>query len=124
MDGELCMEGTKMSIPTQNPKGGNGIPVQAFLPGELHGQSRLAGYSPWGCKSWTQLNMYHQSKSKGKFFCGSVKTDKLIPRARWNGSTRKMRAFDLQDIKHYKITVLNICVQCIYPFSAGINTKK
>jgi len=21
-----------------------------FLPGEFHGQRRLAGYSPWGCK--------------------------------------------------------------------------
>ena len=24
-----------------------------FLPGESHGQRSLAGYSPWGCKSWT-----------------------------------------------------------------------
>ena len=26
-----------------------------FLPGESHGQRSLAGYSPWGCKSWTRL---------------------------------------------------------------------
>ena len=24
-------------------------PTPAFLPGELHGQRSLAGYSPWGC---------------------------------------------------------------------------
>jgi len=24
-----------------------------FLPGESHGQRRLLGYSPWGCKEWT-----------------------------------------------------------------------
>ena len=25
-------------------------PTPVFLPGELHGQRRLVGYSPWGCK--------------------------------------------------------------------------
>ena len=25
-------------------------PNPVFLPGEVHGQRRLAGYSPWGCK--------------------------------------------------------------------------
>ena len=30
-------------------------PTQAFLPGEFHGQRSLAGYSPWGPKSGTQL---------------------------------------------------------------------
>ena len=25
-------------------------PTPVFLPGELHGQRRLAGYSPWGYK--------------------------------------------------------------------------
>ena len=25
-------------------------PTPVFLPGELHGQRSLAGYSPWGCK--------------------------------------------------------------------------
>ena len=27
-----------------------------FLPGEFHGQRSLAGYSPWGLKSQTQLS--------------------------------------------------------------------
>jgi len=26
------------------------LPTLVFLPGELHGQRSLAGYSPWGCK--------------------------------------------------------------------------
>ena len=25
-------------------------PTAVFLPGEFHGQRRLVGYSPWGCK--------------------------------------------------------------------------
>ena len=25
-------------------------PTLVFLPGESHGQRKLAGYSPWGCK--------------------------------------------------------------------------
>ena len=25
-------------------------PTPVFLPGEVHGQGSLAGYSPWGCK--------------------------------------------------------------------------
>ena len=31
-------------------------PTPVFLPGESHGQRSLAGYSPWGCKSWTLLS--------------------------------------------------------------------
>ena len=27
-----------------------------FLPGESHGQRSLAGYNPWGHKSWTGLS--------------------------------------------------------------------
>ena len=26
------------------------LPIPVFLPGEFHGQRRLVGYSPWGCK--------------------------------------------------------------------------
>ena len=29
-----------------------------FLPRESHGQKSLAGYTPWGHKSWTQLSDY------------------------------------------------------------------
>ena len=31
-------------------------PTPVFLAGEFHGQRSLAGYSPWGRKSWTQLS--------------------------------------------------------------------
>ena len=31
------------------------LPSPVFLPGEFHGQRSLAGYSPCGCKSQTQL---------------------------------------------------------------------
>ena len=31
-------------------------PMPVFLPGESHGQRSLAGYSPWGHKSRTQLS--------------------------------------------------------------------
>ena len=33
-----------------SPGGGNGNPLQYFLPGEFHRQRSLAGYSPWGRK--------------------------------------------------------------------------
>ena len=39
----------------RSPEGGNGSPLQ-FLPGEFHRQGSLAGYSPWGHKSQTQLS--------------------------------------------------------------------
>ena len=31
-------------------------PIPVFLPGKFHGQRSLAGYSPWGHKSQTQLS--------------------------------------------------------------------
>ena len=34
----------------RSPGGGNGNPLQLFLPGESHGQRSLAGYSPRGHK--------------------------------------------------------------------------
>ena len=33
-------------------------PTPVCLPGKSHGQRSLAGYSPWGCKSQTQLGNY------------------------------------------------------------------
>ena len=34
----------------RSPGGGNGNPLQYFLPGESRGQRKVEGYSPWGCK--------------------------------------------------------------------------
>ena len=31
-------------------------PTPVFLPGESHGQRKLAGCSPWGCESRTRLS--------------------------------------------------------------------
>ena len=33
-------------------------PTPVFLPRESHGQRSLAGYSPWGQKSWTHTYIY------------------------------------------------------------------
>ena len=38
--------------------------ILVFLLEESHGQSSLAGYSPWGCKSWTWLSKYTTTSSK------------------------------------------------------------
>ena len=43
-------------------------PTPVFLPGKFHGQRRLVGYSPWGCKesdmtewlNWTELTVLHR----------------------------------------------------------------
>ena len=36
----------------KSPRVGNSNPLlYSFLPGELHGQRNLVGYSPWSCKS-------------------------------------------------------------------------
>ena len=36
--------------------GDSGLITPVFLPGESQGQRSLAGYSLWGCKSWTLLS--------------------------------------------------------------------
>ena len=41
-------------------------PIPVFLPGKSHGQRGLAGYSPWGSKTWTQLStcLLHLSREE------------------------------------------------------------
>ena len=39
------------------------MPTPVFLPGEVHGQRSLAGYSPWGRKSQTRLKRLSSSSS-------------------------------------------------------------
>ena len=44
-------------------------PTPVFLPGELHGQRRLVGYSPWGSKeldTTERLTHSHNNKSNKK----------------------------------------------------------
>ena len=49
-----CNAGDLGSIPGSGRPPGEGMqPTPVFLPEEFHGQGSLAGYSPWGHKSWT-----------------------------------------------------------------------
>ena len=45
-------------------------PTPVFLPGEFHGQRSPEGYSPWGCKSWTQLSDKTTNLYQGTFVSG------------------------------------------------------
>ena len=47
-----CNEGDLGSIPGlgRSPRGGHGNPLQYSCLENPHGQKRLVGYSPWGCK--------------------------------------------------------------------------
>ena len=42
------------------------LPTPVFLPGESHGQRRLAGYSQWGCKKADTTEQLTLSTSTGK----------------------------------------------------------
>ena len=55
--GSACSAGDLGSIPRSGrfPWRRKWQSTPAFLPGESHGQRCLAGYSPCGHKSWTQL---------------------------------------------------------------------
>ena len=44
------------SLDQEDPMEREWLPTPVFLPGEFHGQGSLAGYSPWGRKSQTQLS--------------------------------------------------------------------
>ena len=52
-----AMQETRVGSLGQEDPLAKGMAAHAvFLPGESHGQRSLAGYSPWGCKSRTQLS--------------------------------------------------------------------
>ena len=53
-----CNVGDLGSIPGsgRSLREGNGNPLQYSCLEKSHGQRSLAGYSPWGRKSWTQLS--------------------------------------------------------------------
>ena len=38
----------------------------AFLPGEIHGQRSLGGYSPWGCKESDMAEATEKSRAKSR----------------------------------------------------------
>ena len=43
-------ESQAQTLGWEDPLEGAWQPTPVFLPGESHGQGRLAGCSPWGCK--------------------------------------------------------------------------
>ena len=38
---------------------GDGNPLQHFLPGKFHGQKKMEGYNPWGCKESDMTEYAH-----------------------------------------------------------------
>ena len=62
-------------------------PIPVFLPGESHGQSSLAGYSPWGCK---RVRHDLVTKSKNLYLIyknGSL--NRIINLIHWGSSNKK-----------------------------------
>ena len=55
------LHGLPHSILTEVPliRYHDGKPSPVFLPGKSQGQRSLAGYSPWGHKSWTRLKQQY-----------------------------------------------------------------
>ena len=51
-----CKAGDLGSSPGKIPWKRNCQHTPVFLPGKSYGQRRLVGYSPWHCKSQTQLS--------------------------------------------------------------------
>ena len=49
-----------------------------FLPGELHGQKSLVGYSPWGHTEWTRLSDFHSTAIYGMFVAQLVKSPPAV----------------------------------------------
>ena len=59
------------SLGWENPLEKEGRPAPVFLPGESHGQRKLAGYGPWGPKesdmTW-RLNNNRKLKTTHKYY--------------------------------------------------------
>ena len=52
------------SIPGLGRSPGEGHLTPVIVPGKLHGQRSLVGYSPWGHESWTRSGTEHTHFSK------------------------------------------------------------
>ena len=56
-------------------------PTPAFLPGEFHGQRRLAGYSPWGHKESGRTEHMHSMEgvqTRGNLWCQGQHVDSEV----------------------------------------------
>ena len=57
---------------------GNAVNTPVFMPGEVHGQSSLLDYSPWGCKELDTTEVTQQRDMLNHLlvnrfkFCGNV----------------------------------------------------
>ena len=63
-----------------SPGGGNGNPLQDSGLENPHGQTSLAGYSPWGCKEsdmTEHLKAQHIISKVACYCCYKVKTSKM-----------------------------------------------
>ena len=58
-------------------------PTPVFLPGEVHGQRSLAGYSPWGCEELdvTEATEHTYVHMLQKFSCFAPKSSAKVNRA-------------------------------------------
>ena len=74
-----CNAGYLGSIPGlgRSPGGGNGNPLQYSCLENPHGQRSLAGYSPWGPKSWTWLKQL--SKPANHSLIQQILTAFIVP---------------------------------------------
>ena len=54
-----ALETWVQSLGGEDPLEKKWLPTPVFLPGEVHGQRSLVGYSPWVAKSWTQRSDSH-----------------------------------------------------------------
>ena len=60
-----------------------------FLPGELHGQRKLADYSPWGCKESDTTKQLTYTHSQEKLVQPSPNSTKReIDRCFWGRGTK------------------------------------
>ena len=87
-----------------------GIPPPVFLPGELHGQRSLVGYSPWGCKKsdmteWlTQTHIQNISINSESFIeqCSSTgKVQFLLRYCLFHFPNLSQILFDLYSIQKF-----------------------
>ena len=56
------------SLGQEDPWRREWLTTPVFLPGEFHGQGRLTGYSPWGCK---ELDM---TELDSRFYFFTIRT--------------------------------------------------
>ena len=94
--------------------------IPLFLPGELHGQRSLAGYSPWNAKNWTSLSDYHFHffiTSRGTGDWRSVTW--AVSRAMWTAHNKKIGHQSSEEIpwlailQEYHTSLLELSAICM-----------